>query len=325
MYNKFFKRLFACIFSVSIIGASIMPYTAYAEENAVKSISTSFIMSPMYEKISLNPGDSYSSSFMIVTPSQATSNFDYKVYVQGYYRDDNNNTIFENIGGHSQIVDWVQINSPKTGTLKPDDSAKISFTINVPKDAPAGGQYAVITVGSATPEKAGEGGGVNIQESVAMGYTIYAEITGTTIKQGEVTGASVPGFIFSGNITGSSSVKNTGNVHGDAKYTLQVFPLFSDEEVYTNSENPETRVVLPDRTLYNETSWNNTPWFGIFNVVYTVDFNGLSSQVSKIVIICPVWLLFIIIFIIIALIIWFILRFENHKKTTCGKPSNNEA
>lgn len=309
MNNKFLKRLCVCILGMLATSLFFTASTTNAE-----NVSTSFIMSPMYEKISLNPGESYSSGFTIATPSEAASDFNYKIYIQGYYRDENNNTVFEDVSGRSQIADWIEIISPETGTLKPNSYAKINFTINVPENASAGGQYAVITVGSATPEIAGEGAGVSIQESVAIGYTIYAEITGTTIKQGEITEINVPGFLFSGNIAGTASIKNTGNVHSDAKYTLQVFPLFSNEEVYTNVETPETHVILPDRTLYNETAWDHTPWFGVFNVLYTVEFNGVVSQVSKLVIVCPIWLLFTIIFAIVALIIWFIIRFESRKK-----------
>lgn len=305
-FRKKINQFKAAVASIALI-LSILPTAVSALD------STSFIMSPMYEKISLTPGENYSSSFAITTPSQATSDINYKVYIQSYYRDENNNAIFEDVSGRSQIAEWINLDSPTTGTLKPNDYITINFTINVPENAPAGGQYAVITVGTAESTPSGEGFGVNIQESVAIGYTIYAEITGETIRQGEIIDMNVPSFLFSGNITGSSYIKNTGNVHGDAIYKLQVFPLFSDEEVYTNEENPDVRVVLPDRTLYYETTWNNTPWIGIFNVIYTVEYEGVISQVSKIVIICPIWLLFIVIFAIVLLIIWIITKFKGHK------------
>ena len=314
-FQQTIKKCAACAAAVALACTFFPSANVCAEDPG----TISFLMSPMYEKISLDPGESYSSSFTITTPSQATADFNYQVYTQSYYRDENNIAIFEDVEGHSQMVDWITIDSPTTGTLPPDGYATIRFTINVPENAPAGGQYAAITVGTAHPETQGSDDGIKIQESIAMGYTVYAEITGETVKQGEITDINVPSFLFSGNITGSSSIKNTGNVHGDAIYKLQVFPLFSSEEVYTNEENPDIRVVLPDRTLYYETSWDNTPWLGIFNVLYTVEFEGVVSQVSKMVIVCPIWLLFVVIFGIIMLIIWIVLR-SKARKTPKKKP-----
>ena len=307
---------------LSVFLSIIAPFTsqsAFADDE-VRSVS-SFSMSPMYERIVLNPGESYTSGFKIRATESATTDLKYKVYTQPFYRDDENMAMFEDVQGRTQITNWTTINTGTTGTVAPNESAEVVFTIKVPEDAPAGGQYMAITVSTdSTADPESMTGAVNIQENVAIAYTVYAEVTGTTIKQGEITDATVQSFLFSGNITGTSSIKNTGNVHGDAIYKLQVFPLFSNEEVYTNEESPETHLVLPDRTLYNETSWENTPWFGIFNVIYTVEFEGVISQVTKMVIVCPIWLLFIVIFAIIMLIIWLVLRSRSRKKSSRKAP-----
>ena len=267
----------------------------------------------MREKIILNPGETYTSSFSIHAADTITQPFYYKVYNQPYYRSEDNQVVFEEHGNMSQIANWTTIDSPMSGSLEPGESTNINFTIRVPEDAPAGGQYMTITVGSDSKEIS-ENGGINIQESIAIGYTIYAEIAGTTIRQGEIVSANVPSFLLSGNISGSAAIKNTGNVHSDAKYALQVFPLFSDEEIYTNEENPDVRLVLPDRILYNETVWENTPAMGIFNVVYTIEFEGITTQVKKLVIKCPIWLLFLIIFGITILIARFIFHARSYRK-----------
>ena len=291
---------------------TIAPMTpAFAEESAPFGLT----MSPMDEKIVLNPGEKYTGSFHISTASGQTDPIDYKIYVQNFYRDENGKTIFEEIDNTGKIADWITLNVDATGTLDVDTSKNVFFTIDVPEDAPAGGQYVAITVSSVPKDVNVKNGSAVISQSVGMAYLIYAEITGNTIHQGEIIDISLPSFLLDGNIKGSATIKNTGNVHGIAKYTLQVFPLFSNEEIYTNEEEPATKTILPNRVLSSNLIWEETPAVGIFNVVYTVEFEGVTTQISKLIIKCPLWLLFIIIFAIIAIIIWLVVRIRMRKKT----------
>ena len=99
-----------------------------------------------------------------------------------------------------------------------------------------------------------------------------------------------------------SRIANNGNVHGLATYSMKVYPLFSNEAVYDN-EGKEDHYVLPEREYYNETVWEETPIMGIFNVDYTVEFQGMKSEIHRMVVVCPWWILFIVISGIIILII----------------------
>lgn len=304
------SRVMMGVTVVALAGLSAVAPVAMAEDNNM----VGFSMSPMDQKIVLEPGDSYTSSLRIHNPGTHTTDVDYEISVEPFYVDENYTTIFENVGNRGMMTDWITIDSPETGTLKPNETAEIVFTINVPADAPAGGQYATVLASSRSKGQSGDGISPMIDEVRRIGHLIYAEVAGDTIRQGEIIDANVPAFLLSGNIEGTSAIKNTGNVHSTATYKLQVFPLFSDEEVYTNVENPETHTILPDRTLYNETEWEKTPSVGIFNVVYTVEFEGVTTQVSKMVIACPVWLLFLIIFVIVAIIIWLVMRVRGRSK-----------
>lgn len=281
---------------------------------------TSISLSPLNASLILNPGDKYEGSFSVINQAQNDEDLSYKAEVIPYYVNEDYSVTNEP-NSYTQITDWISI-TPKSGTITPNNSQTIHYSINVPHDAPAGGQFAAIrvSVDSSNSKKTDEDSSnvrtaAGIGVSYGMAYLIYAEIAGTSVHQGEIMDASVPSFMLSGNIIGSSSIKNTGNVHSKAKYTLQVFPLFSDEEIYTNEEKPQTKTILPDRTLYNETIWADTPAFGIFNVVYTVEFEGVTEQVSKMVIKCPIWFLFIIIFVIAAIIIYFVVRAKSRKNS----------
>lgn len=288
---------------------------------AVVAIGNGLTVSPMLQEVVVTPGEPQQASFRISNPSSATSDLKYALSVEPFYADEQGQAVYEAEGEHGDIVDWVKFDVPVEGSIEPNGVRDIIFTIDVPESAPAGGQYFSVMVTEVTDEIGGGNGDVSgdessttIKEIYRMAHLVYAEVTGDTIRRGEITDANVPGFLFSGQIKGVSSIKNTGNVHGKAKYTLQVFPLFSDEEVYTNVENPGEAMILPDRTVYNETAWEETPGIGVFNVVYTAEFEGATAKVEKMVVICPLWLLFLIVFVIAALIIWLVMRIRAHKK-----------
>ena len=71
---------------------------------------------------------------------------------------------------------------------------------------------------------------------------------------------------------------------------------------------------MPGATRYSYVSWDDTPYFGIFRVEYTVEFEGVKNEMNKIVIACPLWLLFIIALIIALLIGKFIFGKRKNKE-----------
>ena len=278
-------------------------------------------MTPMNQSVIIDPGDSRRVSFLVANPASASKDLRYELSVEPFYISENGEIYYGAKDNSGDMVDWVTFDIPVVGEIAPNSSMTIPFTVNVPESAPAGGQYVAIILTIKNDEENAVDGmvndvdaGINIKEVKRMAHLVYAEITGDTRRGGEIAEVSVPNLLFSGNITVSSTVKNTGNVHGTAKYTLQIYPLFSDEEVFSNVENPDTKKVLPDRSVYRELVWDKTPEIGIFNVIYTVEFEGSVAEISRMVIVCPLWLLFVIFFVIAALIIWIVMRIKANNK-----------
>ncbi len=296
------KTIFASIFSAILVAVS-MTTGAFANVN--------FSVSPPYEKITLIPGETYYGSLKVINPATSDADFNYELTVEPFYVDKDNNTVFEYKEDQTMMAKWLTLDH-NTGTLSPNSSEDILFTIEVPENAPAGGQYASIKVGANTGEASG-GGNLNITASYRMAHLIYAEVAGESTRKGAVESVNVPGFLFSGKITGTAVIENQGNVHGEATQKLQIFPLFSDEEVYTNEEKPETSMIMPGVKRSTSVAWDETPSIGIFHAVYNVDFEGATSSVDKIVIVCPLWLLFIVA-VIIFLIIFKILSGKKERK-----------
>lgn len=308
---------------VSVVSSLLLALTPMT---SVRAGDFALTVAPMNQKIVVNPGETYEGSFRISNPADSAENLSYELSIEPFYISDNEDILFEEHNGSGEITKWMSFEVPTEGQLAPNEIRDIRFRIDVPNEVPAGGQYASIAVtimngrdGNNVQESNGENTATSIDEIKRVAHLIYVEIAGHTIKQGEVEEINVPSFLFSGNITGSSMIKNKGNVHGVARYKMQVYPLFSSEEVYTNEEEPDERTIMPDRSLYHETAWDKTPGVGIFNVVYSVEFEGATAQVSKVVIVCPIWLLFLILAVIFGIIIWIIMRIRTRGKKSSKK------
>lgn len=296
----------------ALIGLLALIGFAIISVHPVLAEGYSLTMSPMNQDVVINPGESYQASFRISNGASSTRDTYYSITVEPFtINDDKVEHIAE--GQSGEIVKWVRFDVPTEGKLVPNETKEIIFTINVPESAPAGGQYLSVLVTTSSKSKndekeSGDESNTAINEEKRMGHLVYAEITGDTVKTGEFLESNVPSFLLSGNISGSARVRNTGNVHQKAFYTLQVYPLFSGEEIYTNEDKPASYNVMPDKEVFSEISWEQTPPIGIFNVVFKGEFAGRTLEVKKMVIKCPVWLLFIILFVIAAVIIYFVAR-----------------
>ncbi len=291
--SKTFKTALAALATLLTSFATIAPASAIGQ----------FALSPMYQQITLTPGEPYVGNFEVVNPGDNTIDFYYTVSVKPFSVEGLDDLSFIANGDYNQIVDWIEL-SRTEGIVSPNDNQEIRFTINVPENAAAGGQYAAILVTS--EEYRVDNTQVDLREKYEASHLIYAEVAGETVRKGNINNVNMPGFMLSGNITGSSQITNQGNVHSKAIHTLQVFPLFSGEEIYTNEENPKEIWIMPGNTVMSSLSWEETPNMGIFHAIYKVEFEGVESKVDKMVIVCPLWLLFIIILAIFLIIfkIW---------------------
>ena len=287
--------------------------------------SKAFTLSPMSQKIVLVPGETYRGGMTVSNPANSTEEFNYAVKVSSYYPskveggiDDYSGADYVKKTNMNQIVDWTTIDNPK-GTLQPNEENVILFSITVPADAPAGGQYMALMVGEDAELKKEEG----IKEIMQMAHVIYAEVAGETTKKGSILENNVPSFSTSSKYKTSATVRNDGNIHAEAKYTLQVWPLFSDEEICTNEESPEDSLVLPDTKKYYSQECN-LPMVGIFRVKQVVKIFGEESIVEKTVIICPLWLIFVILFAIVLLIAWIVAKAKKRGGSSRESASVNE-
>lgn len=298
---------------------------------------SAFTVSPQDQEYVLTPGQAVTGEVKAFNPSDAGGDFYYVVEAVPYSVSDDGKYSpgFDAMNDHTDIVNWVTMSDDDEtdakevhGVLGPGEEGKAYYTITVPKDAKGGGQYFGVRVktDAEAMRKASNNDTVVIKEVLGIVSLVYVEVSGDIVVKGEIMDNNIPSFVLTPPISASFVVKNEGNTHAKISYGMQVFPLFSDEEVYTTEEDMGSSYVLPGATRMITQSWNNSPVVGAFRVRQTVYYDSTDNEPSiteKIVIVCPIWLIFIILFVIFALIFYFVARAKARKKAARSKSSQN--
>ncbi len=275
-----------------------------------------FTVMPMSQNINLKAGETFTGSIVIAYPADAEEDISYAVSVSPY------SVIGENYtadllteSNTTLITDWITIENPE-GTLNPNETATINFTITVPEDAPAGGQYAALTVRSANDEtETASSGGINNIFEIAS--VIFADVEGETIHSGELTQNSVPSFSVSNPPSTEITVSNTGNVHEAAVTKITIRNIFTGETIFPTENDPSEFIeyIMPGTTRYSTRELSNLTDLGLFEVTQTVDYLGETSTVSSVLFQAPVWFLILAGITIVVIIYATIRRIKNrHEK-----------
>ncbi len=300
-----FTLLPAMIFAV-FLGFSLAPLSAYADERPIYRLQ----ISPTQDNIgTLQPGDTHSGKFNV--QNTGTKSYEYRVEVMPFsVKGTNYEQDFETVSDYTVMTDWVTLSST-TGTVDPDSESPVSYTIQIPDDAPAGLQAIAIMVTMINTDEMQASG---IQTVSRAAFPVYLNVDGATRREAEIISHTVPGFSFAPIIVTTSTVNNKGNIYTNAEYRLEVRNFFGDQLEYTNVktengvEKTVREVIFPDSERYVETSWDDAPMVGIFKVKSVVKIFDEESIIEKVVIICPLWLLILIIVIIAVAIFWIVSR-----------------
>ena len=276
-----------------------------------------FIMTPMSRKIRLEPGEVYEGSITVINPMTATEPFQYKIGLAPYSVADGDYTVdLMTRSSRSQIMDWITIEE-SVGTIEPNEDKEIHYTIKVPENAEAGGQYAAITVGSDERDDSNVNG-VSIKNMYEMASIIYAQIGGDIKRGGGVLTNEITGFVLQPPIKLQARVSNEGNIHETAVVRIKVKNFLNGAQVYPadTDEMVVEEVIMPEteRTLTQEVG--EIPSLGLYEAVQSIEYLGETSYNSRLVVACPIWfmLMVLIVLAIIGFGIGWAIRKHRRKK-----------
>jgi hypothetical protein len=312
MYKKISGLLLCGVFLASLFGGNVvLPISgfsavdAFADEGAGVNSVRAIEISPSSVRMTLNPGETRSSSFSIT--NRGTEPHTFRLSASPYQvKDEAYTPIFEGAESapRAQIARWITFEQDSY-TLEAEESIRVNFTINVPENAMGGGQYAAIFVSAET------GTNSTINSVGRVGLLVYSTVRGDVYEQGEVVNHRINSPVFDKNLSVNMSVKNSGNADFVARHTMVVNSFFGNKQVFSLMRG---FAVLPDTTRTMEMDWSETPRLGLFKVTSVIDADYVEKANENLgtwertVLVIPLFLLVILIAIIVILIMMIVLK-----------------
>ncbi len=300
---------FAASFMVAVSGVfGVTP------ASAAKAPETYLLVSPASQTLGkLEPGKTYENTFLVKNIGTETTNF--KIYPAPYYEEgEDGEKTYTVTNNYTYLSEWIKFDIER-GTLKPQESVKVTYRVKVPAGTAGGAQNAAIMVESEDTKDSSKV--VSASSRIAM--ILFSQVNGETNACGKIVYKSISNLLLNPPIIASGRVENCGNIDLNVKYVMEVFPLFSDEPVYSNENQPKILATLPETRRYTALEWENTPSFGLYKVKLSITYNGETEKIEKIVLVCPLWLIVLIIVFIGALIFWLVSRSRERKEKKSNK------
>jgi hypothetical protein len=193
---------------VLLVTAVMLPGKTAAQDSLTISVS------PTLFEMTANPGQEWTSTVRVINGNP----YNLSIYVdvvnfaaQGERGQARFLPVFTEETGGQTLAEWFVIER-KELTIPAEQTVEVPFTIVVPEDAPPGGHYSAILIGTQSLETAA--GQTQVETSQVVTSLVFLRVTGDVIEEG-----SIRSFRSSTYITEQPQVdfelrfQNSGNVH----------------------------------------------------------------------------------------------------------------
>ncbi|MBQ7202218.1 hypothetical protein IJS18_02415 [Candidatus Saccharibacteria bacterium] len=319
---KRFRGVVAVLMLICSFGLFVNPTYAEGEETDSRP-ATSISISPVNKILKLEPSKSYKDSFKVI--NNGSEQIEIEVYASPYSytlsEDDHEYKLgFSQQNSYTQITRWITFRDTSGDYVKnphfviaPGTTFEIHYKIKTPSSIPDGGQYAVIF--AHTLSKEDDAGGLRTEAS--PGLVIYGRSSGETVLKSEIYDLKINKSLGDGEhtinvINGTAKVNNSGNVDFMAYGKLTVSGIFG-HQYYVTPESKGTSII-PEVELSVSDKWDETPYFGLFRVNWSVTVGTETQQISRIVLLLPAPIIILMILLLTIIVIWIMIMVRKRKE-----------
>ncbi|MBR2754154.1 hypothetical protein IKD82_03290 [Candidatus Saccharibacteria bacterium] len=229
---------------------------------------------------------------------------------------------FNNDNNFTQIVRWISFDDTSGNwvkkanyTIAPKQSIDVKYRIATPDSIPGGGQYAVIFAHTLTSSSSGGG----IRTEASPGMVVYGRsVEGETIVKSSISDLKVElgvsdGTTVRNSFYASAKVKNEGNVDFNAIGNMTIKNIFGSV-VYETPVTSGRVSIIPETELIVSDEWKEPPFFGLYNVTWTVTVGDNTETISKMIFVNMPLFLIVSIILLTIIIIWIIMGSRRRKE-----------
>ena len=294
------------------------------EGNAEPDLSTSISISPVSNIISIEGGQTYDYTFKVTNGGSGEMRFEVSAAPYSYTLSEEDNEYklgFAHENNYTQITRWITFKDANGNyvekpvfTAQPNETVEVAYRIVTPESIPAGGQYAVLFAHTLSGSMSTSG----IKTEASPGLVVYGRSTGETIKTSEINDLKINQTITNrkketfNHINASAKIKNTGNVDFTAIGTLTVQGIFG-RAYYETPAGSAAVSVIPESELTLSDEWEETPYFGLFNVTWKVVTSGKTETITAVILLLPAPIIVAFIILLTIITFWIIISVKKRK------------
>jgi hypothetical protein len=277
---------------------------------------------PPTREIALNPGEKTEGTLKVINDSSEPITFN--ATVRDYVVNDKAGTPDilppNTLSNKYSAASWVAT-VPEQFTIQPHEKQELTFYLQIPADAHAGGHYAAV-VYEPTDIIGVKGTGTGVQTQI--GTLLYINVKGQITEKANVAQFKAKGFSEYGPISVTTEIANQGDLHIKPIGKITVKTIFGK---VVDTKSLEEHNIFPDRSLLYQNKlgkhWMIGPYTATLNAVYGQNSNlPLKTTISFIVF--P-WKVTAIVILIIAIVILAIMALRRRKKSgPQGQPESKD-
>jgi len=331
MINCLSKRQIAKILIILIL---IGGFCSLIDSNKAQAAVGNVTISPPKFEETVNTGDKIDKLVKITNNSAQAVTLTPIVQDFAAAKDEGGNPTFvdpSEVNGSFSLATWINMDRTPI-TIKPQETAKIPFSILVPREAEPGGHYG--TLFFVPPMAAGQ---IRIEQRI--GSLILVRVNGEIKEEGTLKTFDIftnPDTVIAENIkkadrrrlfsslpvTFTTRLEDTGNVHLKPQGKIEIRNIWGKKmksigtEIMLNSTgaitgekevdylpvNNEGGNVLPGSTRKFNTIWGKGSAFGLYSATLNITYGSSGKASAKLWFWVVNWI-YIVVFLIIVLLI----------------------